>query len=319
MSLVPYAANELSSAYKLARTYARYNRVPMSSVPGYLVNDFSGPAYKAAKTIAKFGYKAAKRVSKKAMKRRIPKSVGELRTLPSKTAPGRRAATDPGLPGEFRINGNLHRVRFPWPAYDNGTLSGDNLVARTRNNIMVKGLSVCHTFTCPVSTASEAYQGPLKVRWYLCQKRDGYYSTVPETASASLNSLFFKTNNDGLGRNRDFQNEGATTPGYDHAKICAPLNIDDQLMVITSREFILHGRGSEEHNVQPLYQHTIKEYFKINKRLTFETVSAVTPDCEIFAVYWIYPMDESQYVSTSANNGFVKFLRHDAVHWSEAP
>jgi len=199
-------------------------------------------------------------------------------------------------------------------------LSGDNLVSRTRNNIMVKGLSVCHTFTMPIGTGSEQYQGPLKVRWYLCQKRDGFLSQDDATARATLNPLFFKTNNNGSGRNRDFINEPTNnTLGYDHTKICAPLNVDDQLKVITSREFILHGRASEEHNRAPLYQYTLKEYFKINKRLTFENVASTTPDCEIFVVFWIYCLDESQYTPTAADVGFVKFLRHDAVHWSETP
>ena len=142
----------------------------------------------------KAGRKAAKAVmgrpAKKAKKSSPKKSVGETRTLPSKKAPGRKIATDPALPGIYLSNGSVIRIRFPWPTYDNGTLNSDNLVSRTRNNILVKGIKVCHRFTATLSVANELYQGPLKVRWYLLQKKDGYYNIDPNVASQELNTRF---------------------------------------------------------------------------------------------------------------------------------
>lgn len=326
MSLVPYAASAASGitydAYKLAKAYAKYKKAPLYNVPSWVKSHIADVGLKGLERVAAQTGRTMKSYAKKAIryKRKKPKAIGETRTLPSKSAPGRKAANDPALPGVFLSNGNVIRLRMPWPLYDNGTLSNDNLVARTRNNILVKGISICHTFTSTVTPAAELWQGPLKVRWYLCQKRDGFLDIDPNIASGQLNSRFFKTNNEGQTRDRSFNNEvNSPTNVYDHAKICAPVNIHDQLQVITSREFILQGKTAQSDTREIPWQYTIKEYFKINKRLTFEQVSSVTPDCEIFVAMWIYPIDESAYIPTSAQGAYVRLNRHDVVHWGEAP
>ena len=130
----------------------------------------------------------------------------------------------------------------------------------------------------------------------------------------------FKTNSDGQTRDRDFNNEVNNPMNvYDFAKICAPLNNHDNFNIITKREFILQGKGQEPDAAGIPYQYTIDEYFKINKRLTFERVSSVTPDNEIFAAMWIYPIDETQYSGDLAQSAQVLWHRHDHINWSETP
>nr|QTE03358.1 MAG: putative capsid protein [Emberiza spodocephala CRESS-DNA-virus sp.] len=289
----------------------------------------TNPSVRLAKMVYKYGPGAARaaykigRAWRRSRNRRVvnpykkkPKPVMYRRTDRSARNPSRKKGTDPGLPSASYPGGTLNLFTFPYPAYDNGTLSSDNLISRTRNTIKLKGIKICQRFTHTQNQGSEAYQGHLRVRWYLCQMKTG---TAPGSSS-SLNPHFFRTNHDGFNRNRDFQpNTGDLGDDYDFAKICAPVNPDESFRIITKREFSLIGRVDTTDQRSVPFQWTIDEWFPSGKRYTFDTTSSGAPNGEIFVVWWYYPSSSLLYDPSIANNNFVHVHRHDTLYWGESP
>lgn len=321
--MVPWGARAAVSPY-WGRTAARiaigpYPRRVVSAIRAANLARQYGPG--AARFATKIGrafrsYKRSKIVNPY---KKYPKGRPLMfkRTEKSAKNPSRKRATDPGEVSSAFAMGNLNYQVFPWPAYDNGTVVSDNLISRTRNTIKIKGIKICQRFQYNQTQGSEAYQGPIRVRWYLVQRKNG---GAPANANTELGTGFFRTNHDGQNRNRNFNpNTGALSDSYDYAKICAPVNPDESIRIITKREFTLMGRSAETDQRSMPYAYNLQEWFPNGKRYTFDSVSSSAPNGEIFCLWWYYPLDALQYDPSTANNFYVTVHRHDQVYWSESP
>jgi len=316
MALVPYAADELAllgaAGYKLAKKYKK--PTIRYEVPAWLKQALFDSVGYTAKSMAR---KAKTMGKSKQARTFFKKNLTSRFTASGPDSGARKIATDPAAAPINLSNGNLIPIRFRWPTYDNGSVNIDNLISRTRNHVFVKGIKVCQTFTARYKTSDPEWQGPLKVRWYLVQAKEGILTTDPNVLSQILDARFFKANSDGEQRERNFNNE-LNNPAnlYDHAKVCAPVSPDNKLHIITSREFIIHGRDKQ---CCMEYQHTIKEWFPVKKTMKFDNCAAVLPNQEIFVVMWVYPADSVQYNPNAAIATNINYQRHDTVYWSEKP
>lgn len=316
MSLVPRNPySSLANVGYSATTLARARRFFRLAGRGYIRrNPYAGVAANTIRLAAKYGprsIRAAGRIQRAFRKKR---NKYFKRTEPSVRNPSRKVATDPGVAALEYGFGNLNVVRFPFPAYDNGTLASDNLTSRTRNTIFLKGIKICWTWQHLRDPSSEVNAGPLRIRWYLVQAKEGQAKLA-----SSLNTNFFRTNHDGQTRNRSyFPNTGLATDLYDYTKICAPVNPNELVNIITKREFDIFPKSEQTvMRFQP-WRYRLMEYFKIGKWISYDTSTAL-PDHEIYCVWWAYPIDTTQYDGTLALQPQVNLLRHDTVYWGEKP
>jgi len=316
--MVPYIARAATAPW--GRTAAR---IAIGPFPKRVVQGIRG-----AQLMRKYGPTAARaamtmgRAWRRSRNRRITnpykrKPIMYRRTDKSAKNPARKKATDPAELSTAYSMSNLQVITYPWPAFDNGTLSSDNLISRNRNTLKISGIKICQRFSYNQPQTSETYCGPILVRWYLVQAKN---AGAPTNANLSLGPNFFRTNNDGQNRNRNFNpGTGGIAESYDFAKICAPVNPDESFRIITKREFMLQGRTATSDQRTVPYMYTLKEWFPNGKKYTFDQVSSGSPNQEIYTVFWYYPVDEQQYDALANNNFFLTVNRHDITYYKEQP
>lgn len=274
----------------------------------------------SARRYIKYGTRIARFVVNRYRKRKFPftqtnaRLIKRLRGNPSTRNTSQKVANDPRNANLTYPMSTINTRRFVWPPYDNGTISGDNLISRTRNHIFLKGIKICWLWTHINNPVNEVYMGPVKVRWYLIQSKDNLAATTP-----NLNTRFFRTNNGGISRNQDFNPAtGNVNDSWDLAKLCAPVNPDETFRILTKREFILNGQTNDgSYRGLPKNQYMLQKYFKINKRLNFDATTSDFPDGEIFCIWWYHPVSPDRWIPLSGNLSVMNLATHDQVYFSD--
>jgi len=309
-ALVPYAMKYGPRAMSLARVYAKKRYGSNKAVK--IVNKYGPAALRAAHVISKALRGSRARRFELNRSKRIPKG----RTAPTVRNSSKKIATDPEAPPTTNGFGSLQILQLAWPQSDQATTS-DNLIARERNQIHVKGIKVCHRFFGSWGQGGESDIGPMRVRWYMCQAKSGASSVTPNTA---YNNNFFRTNNSGSNRSRNFNpSQGNITETYDFAKICAPVNPDETFRILTRRDFVIFPKteGGVKDSRSLINEWKIEKYFKINKTLNFDATNSTLPKNEIFFLWWYYPTDIDQFDPLKYTNAYIKVQRHDILYYSE--
>lgn len=302
MSLVPYR-----TIAALARPGMRVSKAMMIKKAGSSLK-YAAAAGKIARFVVKNYRKRKFRANKNTQR------IKRARLNPSTKNSSQKIAEDPRNAVLSYQMSTINIKRFNWPPYDNGTISSDNLISRTRNHIFVKGIKLCWLFTHTNGPVNEIYQGPVKVRWYLIQSKDNLSATVP-----NLNQRFFRCNNAGTTRNQDFQPAtGIVTDTWDLAKLCAPVNPDETFRILTKREFILNGQQDDgAFRGLPKNQYMMNKYIKINKRMNFDSTTSTYPDGEIYCIWWYHPVEPWRWIPIQGNINAMQLATHDQVYFSD--
>lgn len=169
--------------------------------------------------------------------------------------------------------------KIEWPAINN--LTSDK--TRLSNEVFCPGFKICQTFY------NDALY-PIEIHWAVLRFKNKEYATL-DTALPEVRADFFRDPINTLDREADFP---TSTAAYDQRLKCYPIN-PNRFDIMTHQKFMMGGKLSTISVNDSKHVMKIERWFRINKKLEFETPTAVNPNFPFILVSWACNVDPNDY------------------------
>lgn len=173
--------------------------------------------------------------------------------------------------------------KIEWPAINN--LTSDK--TRLSNEVYCPGFKICQTFY------NDALY-PIEIHWAVLRFKNKEFSTL-DTALPEVRADFFRDPINIADREADFP---TSTAAYDQRLKCYPIN-QNRFDIMTHQKFMMGGKLSTISVNDSKHVMRIEKWFRINKKLEFETPTAVNPNFPFILVSWACNVDPNDYSNTA--------------------
>lgn len=278
----------------------------------------ANPYYKRARmayTVGRMAYrsgaaKGAARVIKRAYRSYRKRTKFQKRSVKDQTRQSSKCRTDTESGSSVDVvMGRLNLDIFIYPGAIAGTVTGNTVIGRKSNIILVKGAKICRTFTYKPNLDI----GPILVNWAIVQLKDE--ELKPQVGQFMAQDFFRSFQTTGK-RHRNFDAYADSSP-WSHHFNCLAMNPDSNLKIIMRKRKVLYPQRIDNNKTHHSDYWHINRYFKINQRQTYESSTTLTPRKPYYEIWWYNTVSNVQFPANPIAESYIRTHKTNSTYFSD--